>query len=278
MSFFINNIITNKPNFKSSSSSNPLCRIPVAEPDCFVSSTPEILRHLKSIQLKQVINKGKDAVVYHTNFPDYVVRLKNGKDFAPEKLEPIFKNPLIIAADNEDSMRVMKYVKGKPLYGNNWIDTFRNIEKEDKYAYYTQFNQIKNLPDETFAQYIRDVGDIRKSGYDIDSINPNNFLLDGNHINIVDLEKKSTEPTIKTKDFSPFINEASLISIVREMSFPEAMKFADDIKMFYDRLINISHKEGYDISLPEPNHSKLQGILTYLYYKDETMLKIYTEK
>ena len=124
------------------------------------------------------------------------------------------------------------------------------------------------MPDESFAEYIRNVIKIRKNGYDIDEVNPNNLLLDGKHLNIIDLERRETEPIIKIEDFNAFINYHHMFGILKNMSQEERNAFADEIKSFLDRMAEISKKEGYPIQIPELNHNKLQEITTYLYHKD----------
>ena len=233
--------------------------------DCFVDSASNVLSHLKELQLGERINGGLEADVYHTNFEDYVLRLQKGEPFNPKKLKPLKdKTGLILAADERDTMRLMRYVKGKPLYGANW-EIRTPISKEE---YFEAFNEIKGLPDESFAEYIRNVIKIRKNGYDIDEVNPNNLLLDGKHLNIIDLERRETEPIIKIEDFNAFINYHHMFGILKNMSQEERNAFADEIKSFLDRMAEISKKEGYPIQIPELNHNKLQEITTYLYHKD----------
>lgn len=239
--------------------------------DGFADSTSYLLSHLKEIYPKEKINQGKDATVYSTNFDGYVLRLNHGTVFDSSKLKPVkTPNNYILAADKNDTMRIMKFVKGKPLYGLNW-DIHRRISKED---YIKTFNEIKALPDKTFADYIKNIINIRKSGYNTDEINPNNILLDGEQLNIVDLTKEDVEPKIKIKDFDPLVNKYMLRRVLSNMSKGEIEKFADEIKNFYDRMIQIAKKEGYELCMPDLDHGKLQDITTYLYHKDMAILSL----
>lgn len=239
--------------------------------DTFERQSFDISQNLKNIELGERINDGLDADVYYTNFDGYVMRVLKGAEFNPGKLE-MLDNPdgIILASDKEDTMRLMKFVKGEPLYGKGW-DINYPVTK-DKYM--ENFNKIVNLPDKAFSGYMNDIVNIRKSGYEIDNTNPNNFLLDGNHINIVDLEKREVEPKLVPEDLYPLINYHHLPSVLQDMTNDEIRNFSDNIKVFYDRLVAIADKNNLKLEIPEIDHNKIQRRDVYLYHKDWKYLNL----
>lgn len=242
--------------------------------DTFIRTTFNIDKDLKKVQLKERINFGRHADVYSTNFDGYVVRLIYGTKFNAKLLKKVNDpNGLVLAADSKNNIQLMKFVKGEPLYGNHWIGDNPISKKQ----YFKEFKKIKNLPDRTFAEYIRDIIEIRNNGYDIDDFNPNNFLLDGEHIGIVDLAKDSSiRPHIKLDDFNPFVDKNRLTGIMQTMTKIELHYFAGEIRKFYDRLINIANSEGYPISIPKTNdngYAYRTHIINYLYYENWAMIK-----
>lgn len=258
-------------------SDNYILRMPAtlsfASSDRFEKQSFDIADHLNEIQLKDEINEGIDAVVYKTNYDGYVVRVLKDKEFKPQNLEMLHNtNTIILASDKDDTEQLMKFVKGEPLYSKGW--KFNIPMNKDEYM--KHFDMIMNLPDKTFSDYISDVINIRKNGYNIDSINPNNFLLDGEHINIVDLEKSDIKPVIKLSDFSPLINLEHISKILETMSHDEIDVFSDKIKIFYDRMITLSKQQNQDVKMPEIDNTRLQSIEEYLYHKHWDMLEFYS--
>ena len=240
--------------------------------DTFIRTTFNIDKDLKKVQLKEQINGGRHADVYSTNFDGYVVRLIYGTKFDSKLLNKVEDpNGLILAADSENNIQLMKFVKGEPLYGNHWIGDNPISKKK----YFKEFKKIKNLPDRTFAEYIRNIMQIRKNGYNIDNVNPNNFLLDGEHIGIVDLEKDfNIRPQLNLNDFDPLVNKNRLVGIISTMTHQELHYFAGEIRKFYDRLINIASDEGYTISVSKTkdNCAYKMHIINYLYYENWAMI------
>ena len=241
--------------------------------DTFIRTTFNIDKDLKKVQLKERINFGRHADVYSTNFDGYVVRLIYGTKFNAKLLKKVNDpNGLVLAADSKNNIQLMKFVKGEPLYGNRWIGDNPISKKK----YFREFKKIINLPDETFAEYIRNIMQIRENGYNIDNINPNNFLLDGEHIGVVDLEAYSNpRPYLSLDDFDPLVNKNRLTRIMQTMTPKELHYFAGEIRKFYDRLINIANSEGYPISIPKTNdngNAYRTHIINYLYYENWAMI------
>ena len=53
---------------------------------------------------------------------------------------------------------------------------------------------VSHYDDEVFSDLIEKIDEIYDAGYSIDCLNPNNFLLANNEINIIDLNKSSVKP------------------------------------------------------------------------------------
>ena len=246
--------------------------------DNFTRTTFDINKDLKKVRLKEKINEGRTSEVFTTNFSGYVVRITRGSYFEPKALNPVDDpNGLTVAEDEYGFTKLMKHVKGEPLYGKDWIiDHVMPVRQ-----YMNSFEKILNLPNETFAQYIQNVINIRKRGYDIDEINPNNFLLDGKQIRIVDLEKNpDITPQILIRDFDPFVNKYHLVRLFRRMPQEDLYEFAEKIKYFYNRLISIAQQMGYDLKIEQIHNdgfAKKVHLINYLYYKDWDMIKILTK-
>ena len=230
----------------------------------------------EKINSRTFLGSGIEASVYRLD-ENYVLRISNktksiGKQhFKP--LQDIFDGRnygQAVAISDDGMVTINKFVKGKPLYGPNW-NIRKSITLEE---FYKGFNEIKALPDETFADYIKNVINIRKRGYNIDSINPNNLLLDGKKINIVDIKRHNIEPKIEIKDFDSIINKFHLKALLAEMTPTEIKNFADEIKLFYDRMLKIAHKEGWKLHIPDINYNELQDLTTYLYHKDWKMIDL----
>ncbi len=229
------------------------------------------------IKPENFLGSGREAEVYKVN-GNYILRiekikekLKMPQDFKPHKDFFEGKNyGQAVAVSKDGTVSINKFVKGKPLYGSNW-----NINKSiTKEQYMKTFNEIKTLPDETFVDYIKDIINIRKKGYNIDSVNPNNFLLDKKKINIIDIAPDKVKPKIMLEDFDSLINKNQLYSLLKSMSKSEIKIFADEIKAFYDRMLKIARKEGYNFQIPSLNNRELQDITTYLYHKNWNMINL----
>jgi len=240
--------------------------------DTFVRTTFDIKKDLKDIRLKEKINEGRSREVYTTNFDGIVVGLAHGMKFKPKELKECDDpNGLILAKDDSGYVCLMKYIQGEPLYGKDW----KVFCIKGKTHYMDNFDMILNLPDETFAEYIRNVIKIRKSGYNIDTINPNNYILKDNHIGIVDLEKCDINPIITLNDFDPFINNAHLLKVLTQMNNEEIIEFANKIRTFYTRMRKIAAREGYNLSKPSPlpYERHIDNAKAYLYCKQFKKLK-----
>ena len=244
--------------------------------DTFERTTFDVTKDLNKIELREFINEGRTRKVYKTNFDGIVAGLIHGGTLRKDTLKA-FDDPtgLIIAKNDYDTIRIMRHIKGTPLYGYGW-----NVGKAvSKDKYMETFHKITALPDESFVEYIKNFIKIKENGYTIDTINPNNFLLYKNHIGMVDLDKMekfdSAKPyKLEFKDFDALVNRHDIKQVLEEMSPTEIDTYSNEIKAFYDRIIKIAKKLGQEIQVPKiercmPGREKT---IYYLYYKDWEML------
>ena len=217
--------------------------LPQLKADTFTRTTTTSPIDFKSIKKDRFLNSGREAHVYKTNKEDYVLRIVNDHKYIPEEMIPVEDgNGLILATNSDNTVQLLKYVKGEPLYSEGWNIFYPHISKDE---YVETFNKIKNLPDESFAEFIRSLKNIREKGYDIDSFNPNNILLDGNHLHIVDIDKKpNVRNDIFMTDFVPVIDFFHMREMLSQMSKKEAKNLTDEIKSLFARFANIAKKEG----------------------------------
>lgn len=219
--------------------------------DTFTRTIPDF----KDITKGKFIHQGREAEVYKTNNENYVLRIIKNHIYNPEELKPVNDgNGLIVAANKNNTIQLLRYMKGEPLYGRNWNIVYSELNLSE---YLETFNKIKNLPDEAFSEYMQTLENIRKHGYDIDAFNPNNILLDGKKIHIVDIaKKKDTLKGVHITDFYALVDYFHVKNFMSAMSNEEKIKFCNDVEMLYDRIIAIAQKEGYTLqrALPIPNY------------------------
>ena len=226
--------------------------------------------NLKNIKRSNFINRGHDYNVYNTNYPDFVLRVKRGKIFNVTKNLKRYNDSLglVYAQNDDESVQLMKKVSGEPLYGNGWT----LMKDVDPFLYFKALRKIIRLPDKTFEDYIKKVLYIRKNGYDIDRFNPNNFLLDNETINIVDLSKTHVEPKISIEDFYPFFDEKILGTLLFNLPKESKDELITTLRNFLARIVKICRRNGQNVEIEKVDHSKLQNFVTYVYYGDKYAL------
>ena len=215
--------------------------------DTFTRTTPSFSIDFKSIKKDKYISSGREATVYGTNNDNYVLRITRNSRYNPDEMIPVEDgNGLILASNKDNTVQLLRRVTGEPLYDKEWEVISNNITKEE---YLKCFNKIKELPDESFEEYIKNIINFRKNGYNIDTLNPNNILLDGTHLNIVDIEKKPlVKPDITITDFCSLVDFFHIRYNLLSMSGEERTKFLSELDKFFDRIIAIAGKEGYRLN------------------------------
>ena len=225
---------------------------------------------LKNIKRGSLLNSGHSYNVYETNYSDYVLRVN--KNFLENKntdLLPVNdKSDILFAHNINDTVQVLKKVRGEPLYGKGW-DLNKTYTTD---TFLVTFEKIKNLPDKSFEDYIYRIIELRKTGHEIDTINPNNFLLDGENISIIDVEFKKVEPKISIEDFYPLIDEKKLPNILKSLPLNKRNELVEDIRLLLTRFVKICKRNGQNTNIERVDYSKLQNIVTYIYYNDKYAL------
>ena len=203
---------------------------------------------LKNLKLGKKINSGKYNNVYEIlDQPNLVARVDKDSDFKPENLSYHYNNPYkkIIAATPNNFVQIMEKINGKPLYGKNW-----SSKRVDAESFFIQLKQLESVPDEAFIKYYYDLLEIRKNGYDLDTVNPNNILYDEKEqkFNFVDISLHQNWEGVNITDFYPFINGAE-VGTLYNCSTPEIQKkITQETRAFLHRIENIGNKIGVDLS------------------------------
>ena len=232
--------------------------------------------YMPEFKLGKPINSGLDADVFEIQkYPDLVARVDHRTTFDTSMLKRAKENVRHIWASNADeSITIMTKIKGEPLYSKNWMIGIA----PDKKDYMKNLDEILDLPDSTFHNYIDEIERIRANGCRIDTINPNNILLDraNKKFNIVDIEEgKNKKNYTNIEDFYPFVDERRLIPLMKTMNPSEREVLSKKIKQFFARMEKIGNERNIDLSVEKVNHNKLQDVVTYIVYDDKSMLDCY---
>lgn len=234
------------------------------------------------LKLGELINTGTYADVYSLDgWPNsYVVRIERtevGKSFNPKELIPskdIENNILYETSDKLVSIR--KRISGEPLHGKNWRNT--SIPSPDDFR--KTMAELFELPDQTYEKYIDDILLIRKRGFNIDTWNPNNYLLDkiNKRINIIDLlHSKHYGKDLEIKDFFGLLDSKRLNTLCYMKDKISLEELADIVTKFLDRMISIADKKGFKLEVPEAAKEPLaqfyQDYAILLYRKAEILFK-----
>ena len=152
------------------------------------------------------LGQGANSIVYAIpHLDDYALKVLNKDD--PNKIDmsefpsdvnlgqPVWqdeKNPRIL---------ILKRIDGKEHSIPNWSRTVNTpplqVTKEQSREFAKQLSTISNMPQETFDQFAKDVKVLSDKGYKLDSINPNNLLVDEEkqQIHIIDYFKVNPAET-----------------------------------------------------------------------------------
>ncbi len=223
---------------------------------------------LEHIKLGRVINQGRDAIVYQTqNDPNMVIRLEFDAVYNPTKLSSKNAdiNRHIIAASDDEKITLMKFIKGRPMHGSYW-----HIMQDINYnEFFEELARIKEIPDSAFIKYYNDILKLRKKGYNVDTVNPNNILYDEKTktFNLVDITKSDdVKPEVTIKDFYPFVDNARLEWFYKDSIDGEKEAIRTEVTDFLNRIAKIGRKKGVDLSMPQIDTNHLQKFIVYLYH------------
>lgn len=237
------------------------------------------IRYVPKFELGELINSGVEANVYCVkDFDDKVARIKKGFVYSPKKLVNSNLDKDTFFSSLDEGIKIQRKIQGEPLYGPFW--SFDKILSPDKYL--KNLNSMLKLPDEIYLKYIKDVIELRKNGFDIDKINPNNFLLDRKNkkINIVDTHMKKCEAKISMEDFYPFMDEYRIARTLRVASLIKKRIIMFKLRRFVDKIEKLGKKYGYDIQIERDYKGKqmLFDDIVYIYNNDKNMIKLIANK
>ena len=152
-----------------------------------------------------MLGEGANSRVYKLPFlDDYVLKVLNKEDpngikineFPPEVNlgQPIWQDP------KNPRLLILKRISGKEHSIPGWSGTIYNPEtkfpepvtKAQAKLFYSQLTEISKMPQATFDKLAKEVKILDEKGYKLDSINPNNLMVDTNkdEIHIIDYFKK----------------------------------------------------------------------------------------
>ena len=228
------------------------------------------------MRLGNRINSGHEANVFEilgTN--DYVLRIKKEINFSPRLLKGLIPTDKIdditVASNADESIKVLKKISGQPLYGKDW-DLFKTPDAKN---YLSHFSELEQVPDKVFVDYLRQINELRKKGFDIDKLNPNNYLYDASKqkINIIDTYKKQLKnPKLTLEELSPLVDGHRIERVFRQLGEDEKQDFIKRLQTLINRIVSAAKKEGIDVEIEAIDKNKLQTSLTYLYHNDKEMI------
>ena len=232
-----------------------------------IKSTP-----FAELKLGKKINEGIQASVYKLQgFNSLVVKTNK---FDPQSLSwdvNSFTHKLLSSEDNRAV--VMEKISGKPLHGKGWVmgDTpFVTVYKNT-------LREMLSAPEEAYVFYMKKVSELRKNGYQIDSVNPNNVLYDkkNKRFNIVDISKTDSDITqLKLEDFSPFWDGVRLLNIYDKANAVSKYQISKLVKKLMTKILSIGQKHGYHIEVePFNKYSYQPPAICFFYDKSERLDK-----
>ena len=230
------------------------------------------------IRLGNRINSGREANVFEIlGTEDYVIRIKKGLEFSPKLLKEVLPTDKIdditVASNADKSIKILRKISGKPLYGKDW-DLFKTPDIKD---YLAHFSELEQVPDKVFVDYLRQINELRKKGFDIDKMNPNNYLYDSakQKINIIDVSKLTSINNALTLDeLSPLVDGHRIGRVFDQLDNEGKQKFIKRLQTLIDRIVSAAKKEGIDVEIEAIDQNRLQSSLTYMYHNDKKMLDL----
>lgn len=230
-------------------------------------------KYAGSVKCGEMINSGRSANVFTIEGwgNSYVARVEQDSIFSLKSLQHRYDSPLnpIIAENSSRTISIQRRIQGTPLYGAGWYERIMQKQLESVDNFYQTMNELNALPDETYVDYIKKVIDLREGCWDIDTVNPNNYLLDlvNKRINIVDIEPKyKGAEFIKVQDFFPLINGPKLTQLMVQMTPDECSVLQKQVRNFLDRMIGIAKNEGIKLEMPHIDPKECQDDIVYIYH------------
>ncbi len=217
-----------------------------------------------SLKEENIIGQGANSTVYNIpKLDDYVLKVLNKDD--PNKIDmnefpknsnlgqPVFQFP-----DNP-RMLILKKIEGQEHSISNWSRTIwddeikspLNVTLEQSKTYFKKVDELAKMPQSAFDDLACDVKILSDKHYKLDSINPNNLIVDFDKqkIHIIDYFKvKENERDIyqnSSLDLSAVMLDFTLLDeYFDNLSNEEQKKLLSDVKTIYEKNELASKKAG----------------------------------
>ncbi len=189
---------------------------------------------------ENILGQGANSIVYKIpQLDDFVLKVLNKDD--PNEIDinefpsdvnlgqPVWQDK------NNPRLLILKKIEGTEHSISNWNKTIWDTEKNSPRAitqeqaklFYNQLADLAQMPQAAFDKVAKDVKILEDNGYKIDSINPNNLIVDKEHnqIHIIDYFK------VKPNEREQYRNSyMDLVAIATDFTiFPEYFDKLDDV-------------------------------------------------
>lgn len=221
----------------------------------------------KNISDKNLLGSGLNSRVYSLNDPKlggWVIKVdKNSpkEDFE----EPLRKTENVFGGENfgqeiakmGQGVHVLKKIDGMPHSVGDWsshINNFSTVSEAEAKNFLLNLEEISQFPKESFVFYAKQLKALEDNGFKMDSINPNNLLVDYDkqEIHIIDFFKKADPSHTNTKDdlvvalvdFSLFGNFAKKLDDTQQKRLVECAREIEQKCADASRECGIEESEG----------------------------------
>ena len=197
---------------------------------------------------------GANSKVYDIPYlDDYVLKVLNKDDpngVALNEFPPTINLGQPVWQDDKNPrLLILKKVKGKEHSIPSWSNTIwqpeiqkpQLVTSEQAQTYYRAVDKLANLAQEAFDELAYKAQLLSEKGYKIDSINPNNLIVDDNEIHIIDYFK------VKPWEMDVYQNcSYDLVAIMldftlmpeyfEKMSIAQQSQFLKNAKTIFDKV------------------------------------------
>ena len=161
-----------------------------------------------------LLGEGQEKLVFSiTNISDYVIALFKSKFNPKAGIAEIKSVKDLLSkfnfgqciADNNNGIQILRRVNGEPNLLPNWFSRVHSfaqngdITREDALLVLEKLRQLENFPQDSFDLLVQKINYLNKKNIRIDTINPNNVLVESNskEINLVDIDFNFHNSNIK---------------------------------------------------------------------------------
>lgn len=210
---------------------------------------------------------GANSKVYNIPYLDnYVLKILNKDDPNGIKInefpttinlgQPIWQN------EKNSRQLILKKVKGKehsiPSWTHTiWDETIKKphlVTKEQTQIYFKSVEKLAKMPQEAFDELAYKAKLLSDKEYKIDSINPNNLIVDENEIHIIDYFKvKPSELNVYQNcsyDLLAIMLDFTLLpEYIEKMSPEEQDKFLQNTKIIFEKVQKASKQADFSTDI-----------------------------